>query len=91
MGGGWQRSDVKRRSLIDVYADILDAIDDGLCKTKVVYRANLNYDRYKRHVKNLAKGGLVKVQTNSPSTWAVTERGREFLKKRRELGGFFPR
>ncbi len=78
---------IKRRGLIDIYADILSAIDDGACKTHIVYRANLNFDRCKRYIDDLAKGGLVKVQTNSPSNWAVTERGREFLKKQRELRG----
>ena len=87
MGGGWRRSGVKRRSLIDVYADILDAIDDELCKTNIVYKTNLNYDRCKRYVRDLARCGLVEVQTSSPSNWAVTEKGRKFLKKHRELRG----
>jgi len=81
-----QKYGARRRGLSDVYADILNAIDDGLCRTKVVHRANLSYDRCNRHMNNLAKGGLVKVRTNSPSNWAVTEKGREFLKKHRELG-----
>ena len=91
MGGGWQRRGVRRRGLIDVYADILDAIDDGLCKTSIVYKANLNFGRCRRYIDNLARCGLVEVQTNSPSTWAVTDRGREFLKKCGELGALLSR
>ncbi|GAI58018.1 unnamed protein product, partial [marine sediment metagenome] len=42
--GGWQKNSINRRSLIDIYADILDAIDDGSCKTNIVYKANLNFN-----------------------------------------------
>jgi len=83
----WQKGIVKRRGLIDIYADILNAIDHGACKTHIVYRANLNFNRCKRYVSDLVKGGLIKVQTNSPSTWVVTNRGHEFLNKHRELRG----
>ena len=88
MKGGWQKYGKKRRGLIDIYADILSAIDDGFCKTRIVYKANLNFNRCKRYINDLARGGLVKVQTTSPSTWAVTERGYELLKKHKELKGF---
>lgn len=80
-------SSIKRRGLIDIYADILDAIDDGAYKTHIVYRANLNFGWCRRYIGDLANGGLVKVQTNSPSNWAVTDRGREFLKKHGGLRG----
>ncbi len=83
----WQKGVVKRRGLIDIYADILSAIDRGACRTHIVYRANLNFNRCKRYISDLSKGGLIKIQTNSPSTWTVTNRGHEFLKKHRELRG----
>ena len=84
-------SGMKRRGLIDIYADILNAIDDGACRTRIVYKANLNFSRCKQYIRDLAKGGLIKVQTNSPSTWAVTDRGHELLKRHRELKGFLSR
>ncbi len=87
MNGGWQRGVAKRRGLIEIYADMLNAIDHGACRTHIVYTANLNFNRCKRYINDLVNGGLVKVQTNSPSTWAVTDRGYEFLKKHRELRG----
>lgn len=82
---GWQRNSINRRSLIDIYADILDAIDDGSCKTNIVYKANLNFNRCRRYMDGLVKSGLVQIQTNSPLSWAVTEKGHEFLKKHRGL------
>lgn len=78
---------MSRRGVIDTYADILRAVHDGASKTRIVYRANLNYSRCRRHIGNLAKGGLVKVQNGSPSSWAATDRGREFLQRHRELLG----
>lgn len=78
-----------RRSQIDIYADILNAIDQGDCKTHIVYRANLNFVRCKRYMGELHKSGFVKKRSNSPLAWVVTDRGREFLKKHREIKGFF--
>ena len=87
MSGGWQKDVAKRRGLIDIYVDILNAINDGACRTHIVYRANLNFNRCKRYMDDLASGGLVKIQHRSPSTWAITKRGYEFLKKHGELKG----
>ena len=80
---------MRRRGLFDIYADILRAIGDGCVKTRIVYRANLNFIRCNRHVSGLFKRELVKVKTNSPSGWAITSRGYEFLRKYEELKNFF--
>ena len=79
----------ERRNLIDIYADILKIIQDGARKTHIVYRANLNFTRCKRYMGELHKSGFVKKRSNSPPAWEVTERGHEFLKKHKELKGFF--
>ncbi len=75
----------EKRTLLDIYADILSAIDDGRNKTNIVYKANLNFNRCRRYMNSLIKGGLIKIQTNSPSAWAVTDRGHDFLENYREL------
>lgn len=76
---------LRRRCRTDVYADILNAIDRGACKTHIVYRANLNFGRCKQRMTELRRAGLIEVRTHSPPSWAITDRGREFLKKCEEI------
>lgn len=77
-----------RRDPISLYADILRAIGSGARKSRIVYRANLNFGRCKRYLGDLHRMGLIEVKTRSPPTWAVTEKGREFLEKYGEFKRF---
>lgn len=81
----------RRRDTIDIYADILRAIARGCKRTHIVYKANLNFNRCKRHMADLFKGELVEIKSSSPSTWEVTDKGREFLEKYEELMKMCPR
>jgi len=56
-----------------------------------VYGANLSFGRCGRYLGELLGMGLIEVKTGSPPTWAITERGREFLEKRGELKGVLSR
>ncbi len=78
---------VAKRELIDIYADILRAIGSGARKSRIVYKANLNFNICRRYLNELLGMGLIEVKTDSPPTWAITEGGQEFLEKRRELRG----
>lgn len=60
--------------------DILKALHDKKIKTHIVYKANLNFNRAKQYLNELHGYGLVKITSNSPSCWAVTDQGYEFLK-----------
>lgn len=81
----------ERRDLIDIYADILREIDRGGKKTHIVYKANLNFNRCKRYMAGLFKGGLVKIKSSSPSAWAVTDQGYDFLRKYEALRKMCPK
>ena len=82
---------VAKRELIDIYADILRAIGSGARKSRIVYKANLNFNLCKRYLGELLKMGLIEVKTDSPPTWVVTEGGQEFLEKCGELKGLLSR
>ena len=82
---------VAKRELIDIYADILRAIGLGARKSRIVYKANLNFNICRRYLNELLRMGLIEVKTDSPPTWAITEGGQEFLEKRRELRGLLSR
>ncbi len=80
-----------KRELIDIYADILRAIGFGARKSRIVYKANLNFNICRRYLDELLRMGLVDANANSHPTWTVTERGQEFLEKHRELRGLLSR
>lgn len=76
-----------RRSLEDIFADLLAVLERGYNITNIVCKANLNFARCKDHMRDMHARGLVKIVTNSPSSWVVTDKGHEFLKKHEELKG----
>ena len=76
-----------RRSLPEIYAAILGVLERGYNITNIVYRANLNFSRLKDYMRILLDRGFVEIVTNSPSSWVVTDKGHEFLKKHEELKG----
>ena len=77
---------------MEVIADILTEALNGASKTKIMYRANLNFSRVNRYLSELLKRGLI-VKENNPNTEAgyyrTTEKGKDLLKvlkKAEELG-----
>lgn len=80
-----------RRDTISLYADILRAVGSGARKSHIVYKSNTNFGRCNRYLDDLLRMGLIEVKTHSPPSWAVTRRGREFLKKCGGLRGFLLR
>lgn len=66
----------RRRSKIEIIADILTAARSEAKKTEIVYRTNLNFARIQRYLPFLEKRGLI---TNSGAVYKTTEKGEEFL------------
>lgn len=81
---------MRRRGLIDICANILEAIHDGGDRTHIIFRARMNSEQFKRYIDGLVEGGLVKARADPRSPWAVTERGYEYVEKYRELMEFLP-
>jgi predicted transcriptional regulator len=65
-----------RRNNLDIYADILKVAKDGARKTKIVYKANLNFKIFKKHMNTLMKKGLL---DTSDHYYFTTKQGINFL------------
>ncbi|WP_309493504.1 winged helix-turn-helix domain-containing protein [Candidatus Hecatella orcuttiae] len=72
----------KRRDGLKIVEDILSVAFNGASKTEVVYRANLNFNRYKNYVSLLLEKGLVTLTERGGIM--TTERGRLFLELSRQ-------
>ena len=80
----------RRRSRIEIVADILEALDgEVLTPTRLATAANLPYDRLQPILDELIERGLVarrRVESNPRANELVlTERGREVLRELRRL------
>ncbi|MDG6939239.1 MAG: DUF4364 family protein [Nitrososphaerota archaeon] len=74
----------KNRSRIRIYADILASIEtEGNAKlTRVLYRANLSYDRLVRYLDELVERKLIQeVRSDDNRYYVITEGGKEFLRE----------
>jgi len=74
-----------RRSRTELIIDILSEASGGANKTRIMYRANLNFLRFNRYFGELLDAGLVEVVDNPGSksgviVYRTTEKGRELLK-----------
>ncbi len=80
-----------RRGWLEVLADILKVADmeSGVNKTTIVYRANLNFKRFKRYFDFLVSRGLIEEipLNNGYVHYKTTEKGQEFLKRYNHLKG----
>ena len=68
-----------RRSMVEITGEILSAAKQGVGKTVIVYRANLNFTRAEKYLCLLLSKGLVSTITGSLK-YKTTERGLEFLR-----------
>lgn len=86
---------MKRRESIRICADILEAIQKGGSRSALVEKTRMNFDRFKLYIDCLVKGGLVaETETFSHKvtrrSWAITEKGYEFIKRYRGLRELLP-
>jgi predicted transcriptional regulator len=77
--------EMRRRSRTEVIMDVLSEALGGANKTRIMYRANLNFLRFNRYFCELLDAGLVEVFDNPGSksggiVYRTTEKGRELLK-----------
>lgn len=81
---------MSRRSRTEIMIDILTEALSGASKTRIMYRANLNFLRFKRYFSELESKGLIAVLTNPGRgiVYQTTEKGKallETLKKAEQI------
>ena len=71
-----------RRSRTEVIMDILAEASHGANKTRIMYRANLNFLRFKKYFSELLDKGLI-AEVNNPTSgnviYTTTEEGKALL------------
>jgi predicted transcriptional regulator len=76
----------ERRGKLEIMKDILSTAREGVRKTEMVYRANLNFNRAERYIPFLEERGLMEY---SGSVYKTTEKGEEFLREYRMIKELF--
>jgi len=66
----------ERRGKLEIMAEILWIAREGVGKTEIVYKANLNFERVKPYLTYLEEKELIE---NSGFEYKTTEKGKEFL------------
>ncbi|HDJ37810.1 MAG: winged helix-turn-helix domain-containing protein [Methanosarcinales archaeon] len=78
---------MSRRNRIDIVVDILKATNNsGTSKTKIVYTANLNFNRASRYLSMLQEKQMIEKDSG---TFRITASGKEYLQKASEVLGCF--
>jgi predicted transcriptional regulator len=72
----------RRRSNIEIIADMLRVGENGAGKTEIMYSANMSYAQVQKYLGFLLGHGFInKVKVGNPSvTYQVTDKGGELLK-----------
>jgi predicted transcriptional regulator len=71
----------RRRSNIEIIAEMLKVGENGAGKTKIMYNANLSYSQIQKYLGYLISQGFIdKLELGNPSvTYRVTESGQRLL------------
>jgi len=82
-----------RRSRAEVIVNILSEALNGVNKTRLMYKCNLNFTRFNRYLQELLVAGLlerIEDSTNNPGMilYRTTERGKELLSVLRKADDF---
>lgn len=79
----WGGNVTKRRSNIEIIADMLRVGENGAGKTEIMYSANMSYAQIQKYLRFLLSHGLIhKVEVGNPVvTYQVTDKGLELLKR----------
>ena len=72
----------RRRSDIEIMADMLKVGENGAGKTEIMYSANMSYSQIQKYLGYLmAQGFIDRMKMGNPSvTYQVTDSGLKFLK-----------
>ena len=78
----------KRRSDIEISADILKVALHGAKKSHIVYRANLNFEVVKKYLERLSESGLINFPSINNRIFKTTPKGREYINRYENLNTY---
>ena len=72
-----RRTTIKNRSSLDIVRDVLSIALVKVCKTRIMYKANLNFLQLERYLRALLGNSLLSF--DGDSGYLTTPSGKEFL------------
>ena len=69
-----------KRSKETIVAEILELCRGGACKTRIVYKTNMNFKTGGSYLDKLIRNGLLHIINGDLTVYETTEKGREILK-----------
>jgi predicted transcriptional regulator len=69
----------KRRNTFQIFAEILKIGRNGVKKSHIVYRANLNFNTFNKYLESLKTAGLMIGPTSGSGVYKTTEKGVKYL------------
>ncbi|UCE44022.1 MAG: hypothetical protein JSV57_00555 [Candidatus Bathyarchaeota archaeon] len=75
---------MRKRSSLEIIAQILSLCKEPQIKTRVMYGTNLSWRMIEKYLPLLQSTGLLEVH-HSPAKYVITPKGLEFLKRWKEL------
>jgi predicted transcriptional regulator len=85
--GGFKVSKgVRRRSRLDIIADILDASHGRVRKTHLMYKCSMSFTQMKGYLDLILRAKLLVVENDGPNLlFKISRKGRSFLKSYQSL------
>lgn len=71
----------KRRNAMEIVVNILEEAKDGINKTRLVYRTNLNFLLIQRYINYLTDKGLMEIRNDPNPVYVTTEKGKALLEE----------
>ena len=81
----------KRRSDVEISAEILKVAMNGAKKSHIVYRANLNFDVVKKYLKRLNDAGLINLPSFNGRLFKTISKGKEYINQYENLNTYIRR
>jgi len=78
-----------RRSKNDIISEILDLCRTGANKTRIVYKANLNFNTVDPYIDLLIKNNLLKIKPGKNVLYETTDKGISFLDNFSQINSYF--
>ena len=76
---------MKYRSRTEIVSNILEAVNGGVTKTKIMYKAFLSYNQLREYLSILIENNLLEY-LDGTQTYKTTEKGLNLLKIHNEMG-----
>jgi predicted transcriptional regulator len=79
---------LNKRNILEISADVLRVARNGVTKTRIVNKSNLNFKMAEKYLERLTDAGLIKGPTGDRNTFLTTSKGMKYLHRFESLQNF---